>query len=286
MSTNLSVPGVHPLDSGEAALMCQWAADEGWNPGLHDAEVFYQADPEGFFGWNSDGHLAGTISAVRYGQEYAFVGFFIVRPGLRGHLIGPKLAEAAMARISGVPTGIDGVLENVGKYERIYGFRQAWKNIRFELANPLCTKIDSTLRPLASFDMETLLSFDRRFFPAKRESFVRRWISQPGSHALAATSPNGELEGYGVIRPCVKGWKIGPLFATAPDIAESLFLGLCSTAGTGPVFLDVPEPNSSALTLVNRFGMTPSFATARMFRDSPKPVDLDGIFGITSFELG
>jgi hypothetical protein len=32
--------------------------------------------------------------------------------------------------------------------------------------------------------------------------------------------------------------------------------------------------------------MMPSFAPARMFRDSPRSVDLQGIFGSTSFELG
>lgn len=30
-------------------LAIDWAAAEGWNPGLHDAESFYVADPEGFF---------------------------------------------------------------------------------------------------------------------------------------------------------------------------------------------------------------------------------------------
>lgn len=281
-----SVPAVHILDPGEALTMCQWAAAEGWNPGLHDAEVFRESDPGGFFGLNAGGKLAGTISAVRYGQEYAFVGFFIVRPGLRGHMIGPVLAKAAISRIAGIPTGIDGVLENVGKYERIYGFQKAWQNIRYGLPAPPSVQISEKLIPVASLPLEELLAFDARFFPARREHFLRHWISQPGAHALAAKSASGAIEGYGVIRPCVKGWKIGPLFASGRDVAETLFLGLCTAAGSGPVYLDVPEPNSDAVALANRLGMVPEFATARMFRDSPKAVDLGGVFGITTFELG
>ncbi len=74
------------------------------------------------------------------------------------------------------------------KYGGRHGFRQAGKNTRLELAKALCAKIDSPLYPLASFDMGTILAFDRRFFPAKREIFLQWWISPPGSHALAATS--------------------------------------------------------------------------------------------------
>lgn len=277
---------IHLLDPREATLMCQWAANEGWNPGLHDAEVFYQTDPEGFFGVNVDKSLAGTISAVRYGDEYAFVGFFIVRPGLRGHLLGPVLAKAAINRIAGIPTGIDGVLENVGKYERIYGFQLAWKNIRYELTVSPSGQAYTGLVPLASLPWEVVLAFDRRFFPARREKFLHLWISQPGSHALAVKSDDGQMTGYGVIRPCVKGWKIGPLFASGYEVAEMLFRGLCSAAERGPVYLDVPEPNSSAIKLAKRLGMSPSFSTARMYRDSPGSVELDGVFGITSFELG
>ncbi|MEI6780791.1 MAG: GNAT family N-acetyltransferase [Verrucomicrobiota bacterium] len=277
---------VHSLDEVGAATMCRWAEAEGWNPGIHDASTFWNSDPQGFFGLSAEGQLVGTISAVRYGDEFAFVGFFIVRPGSRGHLLGPALARAAMSRIAGMPTGIDGVLENVGKYERIYGFRKAWENTRFELSTLPDGKPPKGIVPLSLLPVEDVLRFDAGFFPAPREKFLRLWIAQPGAHALAALAADGGLAGYGVIRPCVRGWKIGPLFASEPEAAEALFIGLCGAAGSGPVYLDIPAPNSAAVALAKRFGMTPSFATARMFRDSPRSVDLPGIFGITSFELG
>ena len=31
--------------AGELALPIEWAAAEGWNPGLHDAPCFHAADP-------------------------------------------------------------------------------------------------------------------------------------------------------------------------------------------------------------------------------------------------
>ena len=40
---------VRTMSAGDVALAVEWAAQEGWNPGLHDAECFRAADPRGFF---------------------------------------------------------------------------------------------------------------------------------------------------------------------------------------------------------------------------------------------
>ena len=30
------------------SIAIEWAAKEGWNPGIYDADCFYSADPKGF----------------------------------------------------------------------------------------------------------------------------------------------------------------------------------------------------------------------------------------------
>lgn len=32
----------------EVEFAIEMAAGEGWNPGIHDGEIFYEADPDGF----------------------------------------------------------------------------------------------------------------------------------------------------------------------------------------------------------------------------------------------
>ena len=39
---------LRPMTRAELDLAIEWAAGEGWNPGLADADAFYAADPNGF----------------------------------------------------------------------------------------------------------------------------------------------------------------------------------------------------------------------------------------------
>jgi hypothetical protein len=88
------------------------------------------------------------------------------------------------------------------------------------------------------------------------------------------------------MRPCRTGYKIGPLFAASPIVAESLLVAVASRVPGEPIFLDVPEINSDALALVARYGMSEVFGCARMVL-GPIPKLPDGeVFGVTTFELG
>jgi hypothetical protein len=123
-------------------------------------------------------------------------------------------------------------------------------------------------------------------FPAARPGFLRAWIDGRGTRALASFDGN-TLRGYGAIRPCRTGFKIGPLFADTPGIAEALYRGLSSHAPAGtPVYLDVPEVNPDAMALPERYGMRRVFETARMYTGIAPDVEMDHVFGVTTFELG
>jgi Acetyltransferase (GNAT) family len=75
---------VRPMLDHEIALAVDWAAAEGWNPGLSDAACFSAVDPEGFWIGEFRGMPAATISVVNYDDHFSFLGFYIVRPDLRG----------------------------------------------------------------------------------------------------------------------------------------------------------------------------------------------------------
>jgi GNAT superfamily N-acetyltransferase len=273
---------IHTMSPEELQTAVDWAADEGWNPGINDAQLFYQADPRGFFVALNDGKPIGCCSAVVYEQELAFFGLFIVRPDFRKRGVGLELTRAAMEHVGRCNCGLDGVVAMQSKYAD-FGFQPAYRNIRHE---GCCDgRWQEDVVRLDTLPFDELEAYDRRHFSVSRRDFLRGWISQPGSSALGFVR-EGKLAGYGVLRPCQVGYKIGPLFADTDRIADALFQSLCTDSCGASVFLDTPEPNEAAVALARRYGMRPCFETARMYTKQVPDFPLDRVFGVTTFELG
>jgi len=269
----------------EVGFAIELAAREGWNPGLHDAEYFYRSDPDGFFIGLSGNNPVGCISAVSYGGRFGFIGLYIVTPKYRGKGLGTALWQHAMRHLKNQNIGLDGVLQQQENY-RESGFKLAYRNVRYQGTNFPRIAADDELMPLDNVDFEQLTTYDSKFFAVQRKQFLEGWVRMPDSHAVAMMRDR-KLCGYGVIRRCRRGFKVGPLFANDEKIAETLLLELSSNAAMGePIFLDVPEVNPVAIRLVERYQMNKVFETARMYTDAPPAIELEGVFGVTTFELG
>ena len=278
---------IRPMTRAELDPALDWAAGEGWNPGLHDADSFHGADPGGFLLGLLDAEPVAMISAVRYGTGFGFIGFYIVRPAFRGRGHGIALWRAAIERLAGRTIGLDGVVAQQAAYRRS-GFALAWNNVRYEgiarrIERPAAPEV--SIVPIVQASPE-LLDFDAAFFPDDRRRFVRLWIAQAAGTALAARR-RGRCAGYGVIRPCRSGFKIGPLLADDADLADRLLCALVSRVPAGePVQLDIPATNAAALELARTHGMRPVFETARMYTGVAPQLPISRLFGITTFELG
>jgi GNAT superfamily N-acetyltransferase len=272
----------------------EWAAAEGWNPGISDASCFATVDPGGFMGgWLGDRMIA-SISVINYGPSFAFLGFYIVEAPYRGQGYGYRLWRHAVLHAGERLVGLDGVLAEQDNYRRS-GFELAYRNVRYGGSLPANLDIGGAachseieIVPLDRSTQE-IVAFDRQVFPASRDGFLQSWISAPG-HVSRAAYRDKKLIGYGVIRPCRNGHKIGPLFAEDRQVAEALLSDLLAGSGiedgSGAVFLDVPEPNQIAVELAQDLGLAPVFETARMYTGRAPAIAIGKIFGVTSFELG
>jgi hypothetical protein len=281
----MNVLTIRPLSRSELDLGIDWAAAEGWNPGLHDAGSFHAADPQGFLVALLGDEPVGMISAVRYGRSFGFIGFYIVRPAYRGRGHGLALWQAGMRSLAGRLVGLDGVVAQQHNYRRS-GFSLAWNNLRCEGLPMRTIGPDADIVPLAQQPFDTLLRYDAAFFPHDRATFLRHWIAQAGSSALGVMS-GSRLAGYGVIRPCRTGFKIGPLCADDAALADRLLRALAATVPEGTrVQLDIPAVNPAAVALAAAHGLQPVFETARMYTAAPPSMAIDRLYGVTSFELG
>jgi ribosomal protein S18 acetylase RimI-like enzyme len=276
---------IKKMDRAEIDIVIEWAAKEGWNPGLHDADCYNTADPNGFIiGMLGDEPIA-TISVIKYDEHFGFLGFYIVKPEYRGKGYGIQIWNAGLKYLAGINIGLDGVLAQQDNYKKS-GFKLAYRNIRFEGVGDGKPYENPKIINLSTLPFESIDSYSRLFFPAQRSHFLKSWINQPDSYALGIMQ-NSKMAGYGVIRQCRSGYKIGPLIAENPVLAESLFLALKSKIkASEAIYIDTPEANQAAVKLAERHNMFVSFETARMYTGEIPDTPLDHLFGVTSFEIG
>ncbi|WP_169154112.1 GNAT family N-acetyltransferase [Brasilonema bromeliae] len=274
---------VRPMKRSELDLVIDWAAIEGWNPGIYDAECFYQADQCGFFVGELNNELVASISAVAYSKHFAVIGFYIVKPQFRGRGFGMKMWRAAMAYLGTERNiSLDGVIAQQKNYQKS-GFQITYRHIRYET-------VGGGLAPDGIVELKTvpfdkLVAYDQELFPAERKQFLQLWINQPNSSALGVVR-DGHVVGYGVIRQSYTGFRIGPLNADDEQIAEQLLLALLAFASDAPVFLDVPDANPEAIKLAQRYGMKPVFEVARMYNKEIPNLPINRVFAVTSLEVG
>jgi hypothetical protein len=275
---------IRPMRPDEISIAVDWAAAEGWNPGFADDACFATVDPEGFFIGEVEGVPAATISCVNYSDRFAFLGFYIVRADLRGRGYGLGIWNAAIAHAGSRVIGLDGVVAQQQNYRRS-GFELAYANVRYggTVAAPSVPPVGVVA--LTEIPVAVVEACDASVFPAPRTAFLRAWINAPG-HSGRALVRDGRLAGWGVIRPCRKGHKIGPLVADDRATAELVLSALLASVGGGEIFLDVPGINRDAVALAQDLGLAPVFETARMYTGAIPPLRLERVFGVTTFELG
>ena len=276
---------ISTASTAEMAKFKEWAGDEGWNPGQSDILAFAAADPSGFFLGRLNGEPVASVSGVRYGAEFGFLGFYIARPSVRGQGYGIQLWQAAMDHLAGLNVGLDGVVDQQENYRKS-GFRRALNHVRYEgVPAGEVAPGDITLVDGRSVPFGQLAAYDRRFFPAERDAFLSLWVSLPEHTSLAAVR-DGELQGFAVLRPAQSGSRIGPLYAASDEVALALVNGLSATTPGLPVAVDVPDVNTAAVKLVDGLGLKPTFECARMYTGPIPDIDQFGIYGNTTLELG
>lgn len=290
---NLKNLKIRNMNRPEVDQLLNWAEAEAWSPGANDAECFWQADANAFVAAELNGNNVGGGAITSYDKTFGFMGLFIIRPEFRGFGLGKLLWHARKQRLIDrlLPSsciGMDGVF-NMQSFYAKGGFKFAHRNLRYSIqfdSTPVLTDNHwQNLEPLAHIPVKQIEDYDLKCFQAPRRAFLESWISQP--NAITVGYMSGEqLQGYCVMRPCVGGFKVAPLFADSPKIAESLFVYAASFAEGENIYLDVPETNDTAIAMVQKYRMREVFGCARMYFGEPPKIEQKCVFGVTSFELG
>ena len=266
-------------------IAIRWAEEEGWNPGLNDSVAFYSTDPNGFFVGLFENIPIACISTVSYGNNFGFLGFYIVKKEFRGKGYGLKIWNRALEYLANHNIILDGVVAQQDNYIKS-GFKLAYRNIRYEGIAVDGFDNTTSVVPYSKHYFEKLVKYDSNLFQASRTSFLESWVKLNDAQTFVSLE-NDTMNGYATIRKCKVGYKIGPLFADNNNVANSLFISANQFAGIGSIiYLDTPEVNLNSVNLAEIYGMKKVFETARMYTKEQPNINLSNIYGVTTFELG
>jgi GNAT superfamily N-acetyltransferase len=276
------------LDFEGLKSLVKWAEEEGWNPGLNDAEVFWKTDPDGYYGYYYKGELIAGGSIVSYEGQFGFMGFFIVKPGYRSHGIGRKLwyqrRDTLISRLNkGATIGMDGVIAMQPFYNK-GGFEIEFRDERHERIGE-GFEIDKSISSIEEKNFDSILSYDKKSFGFSRPQFLIPWLKQSTVKTFKYVEDK-KLKGFAVIRKANKGYKVCPLFADNPEIAEELYKACLNSVIGEPLYIDIPMINQEAVALIKKYNTTYVFECARMYYGKPPDIEINKVFGITTFELG
>ncbi|KAF9390232.1 hypothetical protein BGX21_011515 [Mortierella sp. AD011] len=323
--------------TGEQAskLFYSWALSEHWNPSTNGEDikdVFHKADPQGFFFGkiheNGKDEVVSIISGVRYGEDQAWIGFYIASPNHRGRGYGLETFHQALKHVGHdrASVGLDGVMAQVDNYKKS-GFTEiGWQNERRH--GSIAGLVENSERELAEkiakdefpglvllqddqVDLDQLPGIEERFSGLKRPGFVKDWAlfhaHHPEQHrfGVAFLSTDGTKDeksgkpivlGYGCVRPAVSSYRVGPLYATTPEIAKLLLVKLASEVilaekskpyGVSLQFdVDVPNSNKDAIKIFDDLGWNDTFPCLRMWKGKVPKHDVNGVFAVGTLEVG
>jgi GNAT superfamily N-acetyltransferase len=276
------------LDFEGLKTLIKWAEDEGWNPGEYDAEVFWTTDPDGFYGYFHKGEMIGGGSVVVYDPMFGFMGFFIVKPAYRARGIGQMLwyhrRDILLSRLNKEASiGMDGVLA-MQPFYRKGGFEIAFRDERHEKIG-MVFHVDHNISAIAEQDTDAILAFDLKCFGFPRPAFMKPWLKLPAVKTFKYVL-SGTLKGFAVVRKVKKGYKVCPLFADNAEVAEELYKACLNSVAGEPLYIDIPVVNSAAIAMVRKYNTNYVFECARMYFGRTPQMDINKVFGITTFELG
>ena len=290
---------IRPLKEGDIPNVTQWSRLEGFAPGSGDVNIYRHTDNQGLWIGCLNRKPIGCIAGVRYNNSYGFIGLFLVLREYRGNGYGLKLWKQAFQHLIDVPCiGLEAALDRVSDYST-WGFKSSSTTTRWQLdgEDDFLLKNDDSFLQLGGLRIvegkaipkNVVQEYDANREPSPRPHFLSDWLDHPAGNVIALLDNSGYCHGFGRIRPCLlqkgKGWRIGPLIADSPALAQILIRKLVNKH-LGLVLIDVPGLNSNAEKLISNLGFKTVSKTLRMYRGNQPPISMSDVYGLACLELG
>lgn len=282
------------MELNDFKIVRRWCEKENWNPGLHDIFIYYQLGKDDHSLFFENNRPISAISLVKYSPVFFTIGSFIVKENYRKKGYGAATWKKALSRLDNHPDAtvlLYAVKKQINRYKK-HGFQAQYTNKRWNLTfktrsllthSPYLKKITITL-------VKEISAYDKHVFSCSRARIFTELCRHPGIEGFVFKADN-VIQGYGIIRPCLTGYRIGPLIADSPEIAQCLLTKLLSVSGSEPTIIDIPDCNPQGEQLMKSVGAArdKDYDTIAMIKGEVPPEYKGNIsknYGIFSLEIG
>lgn len=255
----------------------------GWNQTAQDWENVLTLEPTGCWVYELDGVVAGSTTAVCYGQDMAWIGMVLVLPEYRGQGVARKLMQHALRYLKerGVRCAkLDATDMGRSLYEQL-GFVHELVIERWA-GTAAGTSGEEDPPSISVDDMTAIGTLDRSAFEADRTVLLQQLIKTCPEDAVCL--PGGYLAG----RPGENEYFLGPCVAESESEARRLVAHFLARHAGKRVFWDLLPANQHAVSLARSFGFEPLRKLSRMARPLAgcPSGDVERVFAAAGFEYG
>lgn len=263
----------------------------GWNQVAADWERLIDLEPEGCFGLDSDGELAATTTAARFGSRLAWIGMVLTHPDHRRKGYARMLMEHAIEWLEGLRVDwikLDATEMGAPLYRKLgfedEGLVERWAGVPEQnlpessasLPTPTTATGPTPLTP-------GLLALDAAAFGAPRTEILRNLAR--GEWVVV------DDRGYAMGRSGHQAASFGPCVARSPKVAAALADWHLRRHPGQAMFWDLLPGNAEAVRLAEKSGFELRRRLIRMVRPgvrgaAPLVFDDSLVYATAGFEYG
>jgi len=262
---------------------------EGWNQVEDDWLFFLSLNRELCLVAYIDKQIVGTVTAIDYNGEVAWIGMMLVNQSFRNRGIGSSLLRAILDKL-GYCKSIKLDASPLGNpVYRKYGFLEELELQRLIAKKliPCSENVSETyIQHASEKDLKDIIEFDRTVFGTSRLRMIVFLIRQRSREWWIAKK-QGRVIGIVGLKQGMLYHHIGPLYAESLDLAQNLIIKSIRGIEGLSVIMDIHVGKSEFREWLQPLGFESQRPFHRMYlKQNPLPGIVDWQYAICGPEFG
>ncbi len=279
---------IRPMQKRDIEQAMRLKNSEGWNQTEQDWEILLRLSPETCLVAVSDREVIGTVTALNYSNELAWIGMMLVNEKYRRKGIGSFLLKDNIKRLKGCKIiKLDATPVGRKVYIKL-GFEEEYTISRMTISPLPEQQIthSGTFTPLSPHDIQKIADLDKEVFGADRTDLIELILETYPDKALKLER-DGRIAAYCLRRDGVKRNHLGPVIALTTQDAKTMLSAAMSRLAGRSVVIDVPQKKKKLLKWLGSLGFQEQRILTRMYyKTNYIPKQREREYAICGPELG